>query len=136
MIIDRVDHIVMNCRDPEAIARWYERALGFARETYASPAAPGPRIALRLGPHKLNLRRTGDQSWETCRVDAPGSLDFCFLTAGSLRPVMERWAAEGVPVTVGPALRTGALGRMTSIYTEDPDGNLVEVATYAADPLA
>jgi hypothetical protein len=34
----------------------------------------------------------------------------------------------------GPAPRTGALGRMTSVYCEDPDGNLVEVATYSADP--
>jgi len=25
---------------------------------------------------------------------------------------------------------------MTSIYCEDPDGNLVEVATYAANPLS
>jgi len=24
---------------------------------------------------------------------------------------------------------------MTSIYCEDPDGNLVEVATYATDPM-
>jgi hypothetical protein len=33
------------------------------------------------------------------------------------------------------AVSTGALGRMTSIYCEDPDGNLVEVATYSADPV-
>jgi len=25
---------------------------------------------------------------------------------------------------------------MTSIYCEDPDGNLVEVSTYASDPMA
>ena len=27
-MIDRIDHIVMNCRDVEATASWYERALG------------------------------------------------------------------------------------------------------------
>jgi catechol 2,3-dioxygenase-like lactoylglutathione lyase family enzyme len=31
-VIDRIDHIVMNCRDVEATASWYERALGFERE--------------------------------------------------------------------------------------------------------
>jgi catechol 2,3-dioxygenase-like lactoylglutathione lyase family enzyme len=133
-MIDRIDHIVLNCRNVEATAAWYERALGFAREEYSSPAAPGRRLALKVGRHKFNLRQTGDSSWETCKVDAPGSLDLCFITEGSLKPVIERLRSCGIPITVGPAPRTGALGPMTSIYCEDPDGNLVEIATYAADP--
>jgi len=27
--IDRIDHVVLNCRDVEASASWYERVLGF-----------------------------------------------------------------------------------------------------------
>lgn len=131
MMIDRIDHIVMNCRDVETTASWYERALGFRRETYVSPGGPGPRIALKFGQHKFNLRQTGDATWETCAVDAPGSLDLCFITDGGLEPVMERLHTHGVKVTVGPLPRTGALGPMTSIYCEDPDRNLVEIATYA-----
>jgi len=134
--IERIDHIVMNCTDIEATASWYERALGFRRETYVSPAEPGQRTALTFGPHKFNLRRTGDAGWWTCRVDAPGSLDLCFITGGSLRPVIEHLEAAGIAITAGPAPRTGAQGRMMSVYCEDPDGNLVEVATYASDPLA
>jgi catechol 2,3-dioxygenase-like lactoylglutathione lyase family enzyme len=30
----------------------------------------------------------------------------------------------------GPVEQAGALGPMTSVYLRDPDGNLVEVATY------
>jgi catechol 2,3-dioxygenase-like lactoylglutathione lyase family enzyme len=131
MLIDRIDHIVMNCRDVEKTASWYERALGFRRETYVSPAEPTPRIALKFGKHKFNLRRTGDASWETCAVDTPGSLDLCFITEGPLEPVIERLRSAGIEITVGPAPRAGALGPMTSVYCEDPDGNLVEVATYA-----
>lgn len=134
-MIDRIDHIVMNCRDVEATASWYERALGFKRETFTSPSAPGERIALRFGPHKFNLRPTGEASWVTCKVDAPGSLDLCFIAEAGLKPVIERLNKAGILITVGPAPRNGALGKMTSIYCEDPDGNLVEVATYAADPL-
>jgi catechol 2,3-dioxygenase-like lactoylglutathione lyase family enzyme len=63
-------------------------------------------------------------------------LDLCFITEGSLKPVIDRLENLGIPITMGPAPRAGALGRMTSIYCEDPDGNLVEVATYAADALA
>jgi catechol 2,3-dioxygenase-like lactoylglutathione lyase family enzyme len=32
-MIDRIDHIVLNCRHVEATASWYERALGFRRES-------------------------------------------------------------------------------------------------------
>ena len=134
-MIVRIDHIVMNCRDVETTASWYERALGFKREAYVSPAEPGDRIALKFGQHKFNLRQTGSSGWATCKVDAPGSLDLCFITDGSLKPVIDRLESVGVSITVGPAPRTGALGPMTSIYCEDPDGNLVEVATYAADPM-
>ena len=134
-MIERIDHIVMNCRDFETTASWYERALGFKREVYTSPAEPGERIALKFGQQKLNLRQTGTSGWVTCKVDAPGSLDLCFITDGSLQPVIDRLKSLGIAITVGPAPRTGALGRMTSIYCEDPDGNLVEVATYAAKPL-
>jgi catechol 2,3-dioxygenase-like lactoylglutathione lyase family enzyme len=137
-MIVRIDHIVMNCRDVEITASWYERALGFKREAYVSPTEPGERIALKFGQHKFNLRQTGSSGWATCKVDAPGSLDLCFITDGSLKPVIDRLknVGVGVSVTVGPAPRTGALGPMTSIYCEDPDGNLVEVATYAADPMS
>jgi catechol 2,3-dioxygenase-like lactoylglutathione lyase family enzyme len=135
-MIDRIDHIVMNCQDVGTTATWYAHVLGFKREAYTSPAAPGERLALKFGQHKLNLRQTGSADWQTCKVDAPGSLDLCFLTEGSLAPVIERLNRLGIAITAGPAPRTGARGPMTSIYCEDPDGNLVEIATYAADPLA
>lgn len=135
-MIDRIDHIVMNCGNVEVTAAWYEHAFGFKREVYNSPAVSGDRIALKFGQHKFNLRQTGDVRWVTCKVDAPGSLDLCFIAAGSLKPIMDRLKAVGIPIAVGPAPRTGALGPMTSIYVEDPDGNLVEVSSYAADPTS
>ena len=52
--VDRIDHVVVNCRDVEATAEWYVRVLGMARETFG----PG-RTALRFGNQKLNLRPTG-----------------------------------------------------------------------------
>ena len=66
---------------------WYERALGFKREAYTSPAEPGERIALKFGQHKFNLRLTRSSGWATCKVHAPGSLDLCIITAASSRSV-------------------------------------------------
>ncbi|MBV8642633.1 MAG: VOC family protein, partial [Candidatus Eremiobacteraeota bacterium] len=36
----------------------------------------------------------------------------------------------GVVVETGPVGKQGALGPMTSVYCRDPDGNLIEIATY------
>jgi catechol 2,3-dioxygenase-like lactoylglutathione lyase family enzyme len=38
--------------------------------------------------------------------------------------------AQGVAIEAGPAARSGARGPMTSMYCRDPDGNLIEVASY------
>jgi hypothetical protein len=51
---------------------------------------------------------------------APGSLDLCFITEGSLKPVIERLESCGIPITVGPAARAGAVGRMTSSIARTP----------------
>jgi catechol 2,3-dioxygenase-like lactoylglutathione lyase family enzyme len=53
--VDRFDHIVVNCKDVEATASWYERVLGMRRETFGS----SNRTALRFGGQKINLRPVG-----------------------------------------------------------------------------
>jgi len=129
-------------REPQADEERIDAELESLRDRFATletverPAGTGDRIALKFGSHKFNLRPTGTSAWVTAKVDAPGSLDLCFITEGSLKPFIARWEKAGIPVTMGPGPRAGALGPMTSVYCEDPDGNLIEVATYASDPLA
>jgi catechol 2,3-dioxygenase-like lactoylglutathione lyase family enzyme len=124
--LDRIDHVVLNCRDVEATAAWYGRVLGMTREEFG----PERRLALTFGGQKLNLRPTGAPGWITGAVDAPGSLDLCFVTSSAPDEVVGHLQACGVAITAGPVPKLGALGPMTSIYCRDPDGNLVEVATY------
>ena len=45
-------------------------------------------------------------------------------------PNIDRLAANGVVVELGPVERVGARGPMMSVYFRDPDGNLVEVGEY------
>jgi len=47
-----------------------------------------------------------------------------------LQNAAEHLRACGISITEGPVSRIGALGPMTSIYCRDPDGNLVEIASY------
>jgi catechol 2,3-dioxygenase-like lactoylglutathione lyase family enzyme len=124
--IDRIDHVVLNTADVEASSQWYVRVLGMKREVFGDAG----RVALTFGRQKINVRPTGAQGWETGAVDAPGSLDLCFITDASPGEVAAHLRDCDVDITEGPVARTGALGPMTSHYCRDPDGNLIEIATY------
>ncbi|OBH64220.1 VOC family protein [Mycobacterium sp. E2479] len=128
--VERFDHIVLNCRDVEATAAWYERVLGMRRETFG----PSQRTALRFGDQKINLRPVGaladDPNWFTGSVEAAGSEDLCFVTRAGAQDVRAHLAACGVEVIRGPVTKVGALGEMTSHYCRDVDGNLIEIAVY------
>ncbi len=93
--IDRIDHVVLNCRDLETTASWYQRVLGMQREEFG----PDRRIALKFGSQKINLRLTGASNWPTGAIDAPGSLDLCFITTSAPKDVLERGARDR---TAGP----------------------------------
>ncbi|HXU00512.1 MAG TPA: VOC family protein, partial [Polyangia bacterium] len=45
--------------------------------------------------------------------------------------VLEHLRTCGVQVVDGPVTRTGARGPIVSVYFRDPDGNLLEVSSYA-----
>jgi catechol 2,3-dioxygenase-like lactoylglutathione lyase family enzyme len=125
--IDRIDHVVLNCRDAQVTTDWYVRVLGMRREIFGDG-----RLALRFGNQKINVRPTGAPNWPTGAVDAPGSLDLCFVSAAEPAAVGAHLRACGVQITEGPVPKTGALGPMVSHYCRDPDGNLIEVASYSS----
>ena len=54
--------------------------------------------------------------------------NYCFHRHTELKKVT---IEEGVEVILGPVERTGSLGTMTSIYFRDPDGSLLEIASYS-----
>lgn len=123
--VDRVDHVVVNTFDVDRTVDWYVRVLGMTREVFGDG-----RIALRFGDQKLNVRPTGAPNWVTAAVDAPGTLDLCFVVDAEADAVGAHLRSCDVEITDGPVAKTGALGPMTSHYCRDPDGNLIEVATY------
>jgi catechol 2,3-dioxygenase-like lactoylglutathione lyase family enzyme len=121
---------VLNCKDVEAAASWYERVLGMRREAFG----PSKRIALRFGDQKINLRPVGaladDPDWVTGAIEAAGSEDLCFVTRCGPDDVRAHLAGCGVEIITGPVTKIGALGPMTSHYCRDIDGNLIEIAVY------
>ena len=126
--IDRIDHIVLNVADVEITAAWYQRVLGMEREEFG----PKQRTALKFGGQKINVRPADSDpgTWVTGVNDKPGAGDLCFITAIPPDEVIAHLHDCGVTILEGPVERAGALGPMRSVYCRDPDGNLVEIATY------
>ena len=123
--VDRIDHVVLNCRDVQASVAWYVRVLGMTSEVFSAG-----RTALRFGDQKINVRPVGATGWVTAAVDAPGTLDLCFIADVAPDVVAAHLRESGVEITEGPVRKIGAQGPMTSHYCRDPDGNLIEVASY------
>ena len=126
--VDRLDHVVINCRDVEITASWYQRVLGMEREDFG----PDNRTALKFGGQKLNLRPhdADKHKWFTGVVSDPGSADLCFITAVGPDQVVDHLHNCRIAIEAGPVGKIGALGPIQSVYCRDPDGNLIEIASY------
>ena len=135
LTVQALDHLVVQVSDLDASAKWYERVLGMTRENV--PPAPGkpPRTAMRFGRQKINLRpiATSKEDWFTADREAAGGEDLCFLTDSTPDQVVEHLRAQGIAIVTGPGLRQGAQGTLMSVYCRDPDGSLIEIASYVAE---
>ncbi|KAK9322306.1 Glyoxalase/Bleomycin resistance protein/Dihydroxybiphenyl dioxygenase [Lipomyces orientalis] len=129
-----LDHLVLTVRSIPATIEFYTRHLGMTAETFTSPSDPTvQRHALLFGPHKINLHQVGREFEPKAERPTPGSADLCLLTVTPLQQAREQVLAGGIEVLEeGKILdRTGARGRIKSFYISDPDGNLIEISTYA-----
>lgn len=85
------------------------------------------RKAVAFDNQKINLQTLG---METSNYAGIGSGDICLITKWSIEEVVSQLEAENVKIIEGPIKRSGAVGLMLSIYFNDLDGNLIEIASY------
>ena len=133
VVVDTFDHIVINVRDVEIAAAWYQRVLGMAREDFdPGPGKGGRRTSMRFGRQKINLRPISatQKDWFTGDHVMAGSDDLCFLTKAAPQAVADHLRACGVAVIEGPTDKRGAMGTIIWVYCRDPDGSLIEVSSY------
>jgi catechol 2,3-dioxygenase-like lactoylglutathione lyase family enzyme len=73
--IDRLDHLVLTCRNIEKTCTFYEKVLGMTRESFGEG-----RVALKFGRQKINLHPhpTPHQPL-VADVPVPGTADLCFI---------------------------------------------------------
>ena len=86
--------------------------------------------ALHFGDQKINLHDAASPFVPHAEKPAAGGFDVCLLTDAPVDDVVAHLRAHDVNVVDGPCEQTGARGAMTSVYLKDPDGNLIEIASY------
>ena len=124
-MIAGIDHFVLTVRSVEDSCAFYGRVLGMRR--LDEPKRP---TALLFGSQKINLHEVGRTFEPKAKAPTPGSGDFCLVAAVPLAEIQASLEINGVATEVGPVERTGARGKMMSVYFRDPDDNLVEVSEY------
>jgi catechol 2,3-dioxygenase-like lactoylglutathione lyase family enzyme len=128
MKISHIDHFVLTVADIDATLRFYTEVLGMSVQRFGTPEKP--RVALCFGNQKINLHAADAIPDPNVLKPTSGSADFCLITAESIEAWISHFAKHGVAIIEGPVMRTGATGKIRSIYVRDPDLNLVEIAEY------
>lgn len=119
--LSHLDHLVLTVRDIPTTCEFYRR-LGMEIVTF------GDRKALLFGQQKINLHQTGQEFEPKAQRPTPGSADLCLLVRTPIEQVVTYLEAQGIAIESGIVSRTGATGKLRSIYIRDPDGNLLELA--------
>lgn len=125
MRIEGLDHLVLTVADIGRTCDFYEHVLGAEHVVFGEG-----RHALAFGAQKINLHEAGREFEPKAAAPTPGSADLCFWTQTPPGGVVRHLSEARVEVEEGPVERTGAHGRIVSVYLRDPDGNLLEIANY------
>jgi catechol 2,3-dioxygenase-like lactoylglutathione lyase family enzyme len=125
MKINRLDHLVLTVADVDATCKFYNQILGMAIETFGDN-----RKALKFGNQKINLHQKGKEIDPKADRPTPGSADLCFITDTPIAEVERELSGKNITLIASQVERTGATGKIISIYFRDPDLNLIEVSNY------
>ncbi|CAF9932152.1 hypothetical protein IMSHALPRED_008815 [Imshaugia aleurites] len=133
IVVKALDHIVLTVRCVPTTVAFYEKMLGMKHEVFTSSKDRDvERHALVFGSQKINLHQAGREFEPKAQNVQPGSGDLCFLTDTPVDEVLKAFREQKMEILEGGSVveRTGAVGRLKSVYVRDPDGNLVEVSNY------
>lgn len=124
-MINRVDHLVLTTTNLDTCLDFYQRILKMSVVTFGEQ-----RYALQFGQQKINIHQYGKEFEPKAHLPVPGSLDLCFISDIPLLDVQKHLEQQNVKIIEGPVQRTGATGKILSLYLRDPDLNLIEISQY------
>ena len=125
------DHIAVPMERVESMMEFYT-ALG------CQVLDQGQIQAVVFGDNKINFHMpslwSGGEFTLRGHSALPGSADICFVWDGSQETLLNTLESANAGIELGPVSRTGGMNRGstegTSIYTRDPDNNLIEFIIY------
>ena len=119
-----LDHLVLTVKDIEETVKFYEK-LGMKKEIFGKN-----RVALKYSNQKINLHKLGSEYEPKAFNVKEGSADLCFIVDENLNNILEYLKSVHIEIEEGIVERTGAIGKIISIYLRDPDNNLIELSNY------
>lgn len=138
MSIRSLDHIALPSQNPIAMMEFYG-ALGFTLpDEQLWRNVENPRLSIHWGDQKINLHEPAQWQDERFTLRGPSALpgcgDLCFVWDGSLDDLYAAFARANATVVAGPVERlggrAGGQAKGLSVYTRDPDSNLLEFILY------
>ncbi len=131
-MISHLDHLVLTTANEQDCIVFYTDVLGMTLERFIGGTPPVERKAFKFGNQKINLHIKGHEFDPKAHVPTPGALDLCFISSLPLERVISKLQGCNWPIAQGPVVRTGATGKIRSIYVRDPDRNLIEISEQLA----
>ncbi|WP_445430364.1 VOC family protein [Chryseobacterium indoltheticum] len=125
MKISNIDHLVLTVADIDKTIDFYTNILGFEVVTFGNN-----RKALTFGNQKINLHQKGKEFEPKAEHPTTGSADLCFISETDIDEVLEELKQKNIEIIEGVVERTGAIGKIKSVYFRDPNLNLIEVSNY------
>lgn len=132
-MIDHLDHLVLTTAREAACVNFYTTVLGMQLESFIGGTPPVERRAFKFGNQKINLHVQGSEFEPKAHLPVPGALDLCFIVQCTLDDVLKRLGDCHWPIVEGPVTRTGATGKIQSVYVRDPDFNLIELSVLLSN---
>ena len=125
MKISNIDHLVLTVADIDKTIDFYTNILGFEVITFGNN-----RKALTFGNQKINLHQKEKEFEPKAEHPTTGSADLCFISETDIDEVLEELKQKNIEIIEGVVERTGAIGKIKSVYFRDPDLNLIEISNY------
>ncbi|AGL64828.2 MULTISPECIES: VOC family protein [Lactiplantibacillus] len=120
-----IDHLTLTVTDIARSLRFYHEVFDLPIVTF-----DGDRQAVLVGKQKINFQTTDQPHQPIAAKPTPGSADLCLIAKDNIDDIQHHLKSYFVDVIAGPVERTGAHGKLTSLYVRDPDNNLIEISNY------
>jgi len=130
--VKELDHIVLNVHDVDRSLNFYAGFLGLEPlrlQEFKNGEVPFPSI--RVSPGTI-IDLFSPAMHGVTELDRARNLNhLCLVVSETVDAIERHVRACGVPIERGPVNGFGARGIGASIYCCDPDGNTVEIRSYA-----